>query len=71
MIKTIGDLRKAIKDLDDDDFIYAVTAHPDNKCFDIFSIDDSTSIGFWEIRLDDSFTTFNPPTENRTSAPIS
>lgn len=59
MIRTIGDLREAIKDLDDDDFIYAVTSYPEKKCLDIRYIDDATSIGFWEIRLDDCFTAYN------------
>lgn len=59
MIRTIGDLREAIKDLDDDDFIYAVTSFPEKKSLDIWCVQDSTSIGFWEIRLDDSFTTYN------------
>lgn len=60
MIKTIRDLREAIKDLDDDDFIYGVTAYPEHKALDILCVQDSTSIGFWEIHLDNSFTAYDP-----------
>lgn len=63
MIKTIGELREAIKDLNDDDFIYAVTAYPERKNLNILYIEDSTSIGFWEIRLDDNCTAYEPPTK--------
>lgn len=63
MIKTIGDLRKAIAHLDDDDFIYAVTAYPEHKSLDIHYVEDSTSIGFWEIHLCDSCTAYAPNKE--------
>lgn len=63
MIKTIRELREAIKDLDDDDFIYAVTAYPERKNLDILCVEDSTSIGFWEIRLDNNCTAYELPTE--------
>ena len=67
MIKTIGDLKKAIKDLDldDDDFIYAVTAYPEHKILDISHIQDSTSIGFWEIHLNNNCTAYGPPMETK------
>lgn len=57
MIRTIGDLRKAIADLDDDDIIYAVTNK--EEILDLRSVEDSTSIGFWEIRLMDCSTAYN------------
>lgn len=60
MIKTIGDLREATKHLDDSDLIYAVTAFPEKKRLDILCVEDSTSIGFWEIRLCDDFTAYTP-----------
>lgn len=65
MIKTIGELREAIKDLDDDDFIYAVTAYPERKNLDILCVEDSTSIGFWEIRLGNNCTAYELPTETK------
>lgn len=52
MIRTIKDLREAISHLDDDDFIYATDCN-DNP-LDILCVDDSTSIGFWELKLADS-----------------
>lgn len=58
MIKTIGDLKKAIKHLDDDDIIYAVTAYPEHKILDILCVEDSTSIGFWEIHLYNNYTAY-------------
>lgn len=63
MIKTIGEFREAIKDLDDDDFIYAVTAYPERKNLDILCVQDSTSIGFWEIRLDNNCTAYESSTK--------
>lgn len=63
MVKTIGDLRKAIKHLDDDDIIYAVTAYPEHKILDILCVDDSTSVGFWEIHLCDDCTAYTPKKE--------
>ena len=60
MIKTIRDLKKAIAHLDDDDLIYAVTAYPEHKSLDIKCVNDSTSIGFWEINLCDSCTAYTP-----------
>lgn len=65
MIKTIRELREAIKDLDDNDFIYAVTAYPERKNLDILCVEDSTSIGFWEIRLDNNCTAYELPTETK------
>ncbi len=63
MVKTIGDLRKAIKHLDDDDIIYAVTAYPEHKILDILCVDDSTSVEFWEIHLCDDCTAYTPKKE--------
>lgn len=57
MIRTIGDLRKAISDLDDDDIIYAVTDK--RELLDLQSVEDSTCVGFWEIRLMDCSTAYN------------
>lgn len=58
MIKTIGDFKKAIKHLDDDDIIYAVTAYPEHKILDILCAEDSMSIGFWVILLCNNCTAY-------------
>lgn len=57
MIRTVKDLKDALSNLDDDDFIYAVDSN--RNALDILYIDDSTSIGFWELKLDNSCEFFN------------
>ena len=52
MIRTIKDLREAIKDLDDDDFIYATDRQ--GNALDIWYVDDTTSFGFWTLKLSDT-----------------
>lgn len=47
MIRTVKELKDALSNLDDDDFIYAVDSN--RNALDILYIDDSTSIGFWEL----------------------
>lgn len=56
MIRTIKELREAIEDLPDDNIIYAQTR--DGSIFDILCVEDATSVGFWEIRLDDVCTAY-------------
>lgn len=53
---TIKELREAIEDLPDDNIIYAQTR--DGNIFDILCVEDATSVGFWEIRLDDVCTAY-------------
>lgn len=65
MIRTIKDLKEAIANIDDDDFVYAVDRN--GTPFDIFCVDDSTSIGFWELRLDNTCEFF--PQHNNCKAP--
>lgn len=52
MIRTIKDLKEAIKDLDDNDFVYA-TDHLGNA-FDIWYVDDTTNFGFWTLKPSDT-----------------
>ena len=47
---TVGDLRKMLSKLDDDELITVTTGNssPNHK---ILCVDDSTSFGFWELRI--------------------
>lgn len=49
MIRTIKDLKEAIKDLDDDDFVYATDCQ--GNALGIWCVDDTTSFGFWTLKL--------------------
>ena len=52
MRRTIKDLREAIKDLDDNDFVYATDCQ--GHALDIWCVDDTTSFGFWTLQLSDT-----------------
>ena len=47
---TIGELRKMLEPFDDDEYITVTKGHiyPKHK---IIKIEDSTNIGFWELRI--------------------
>lgn len=47
---TVGKLKQLLKDLPDDDAI-VVTKGNTNPDFKITHIEDSTSVGVWEIRI--------------------
>lgn len=49
---TVGELRKMLKHLSDNDFITVnQTLSGDAGCKRILCVEDSTAIGFWEIRI--------------------
>ena len=47
---TIGELRKMLEPFDDDEYITVTKGHiyPNHK---ITNIEDSTNVGFWELRI--------------------
>lgn len=48
----VGELRKMLEPLDDDDFITVnQTRSGAAGCRKILCVEDSTAIGFWEIRI--------------------
>ena len=49
---TVGELKKLLSILDDDDAI-VVTKGNSHPSYKITHIEDSTSVGVWEIRIDD------------------
>lgn len=52
---TVGELKKLLSELDDDDAI-VVTRGNSHPSYKITHIEDATSIGVWEIRIDDFIT---------------
>lgn len=52
---TVGELKNLLSELDDDDAI-VVTCGNSHPSYKITHIEDATSIGVWEIRIDDFIT---------------
>ena len=48
---TVGELRKMIEHLSDKNFITVCNASGDGECHKIQCVEDSTAVGFWEIRI--------------------
>ena len=52
---TVGELKRQLAELNDDDAI-VVTKGNSHPSYKITHIEDATSIGVWEIRIDDFIT---------------
>lgn len=49
---TVGELRKMLSDLDDDDWITVRTFSGNEGYHRIRHVEDSTSVAFWELRCE-------------------
>ena len=47
----VGELRRMMEHLSDKDFITVCNASGDGECHKIQCVEDSTAVGFWEIRI--------------------
>lgn len=60
MMLTVKELREALSNLEDDDYIY-VSSNDGNESMSsvITSIEDSTCVGFYELKIDKNVSIFS------------